>query len=223
MIPTRRSCGIELGEIILVTGGYINGATSDQVTGYSRSGDYYDLGYLTKSRDNHACTKYMNHQGNHVRQSIFYTHNLCHGHKIGGINDFPLCIKLLQLHVTLNRFSWLLEVSIPPTTIWPLQRYQLTKALPGMSWPQQRYPRQGLVLGRSQSTIEFLFLVFIFTTCDTHHDALYPRRLGASQHQQCRGVWSFEPNDDYLGEDGNQKTPPLSFSHKRWGFLLALG
>ena len=71
-IVTRRSCGVELEENFIVTGGYIEGATSGRVTAYSRTGDYQDLGQLAVDRDNHACTKYRDNQDNFVRQSILF-------------------------------------------------------------------------------------------------------------------------------------------------------
>merc|ERR1712062_357725 len=71
---TSYSCGIDLGEYFVVTGGYITQSPSlhprsasdvlSFVTQYSEAGFYKDLAPLNQRRFNHACTKFVDESGN---------------------------------------------------------------------------------------------------------------------------------------------------------------
>ena len=58
------SCGIDLGDYFVVTGGY-NGL--DKVAQYSETGFDKYLANLNEGRDRHACTKFVDQSGNTVR------------------------------------------------------------------------------------------------------------------------------------------------------------
>ena len=56
------SCGIDLGEFFIVTGGYDWRATRT-VSKYSKSGWVEDLHSLMETRSSHACSQYKDERG----------------------------------------------------------------------------------------------------------------------------------------------------------------
>ena len=59
----RTSCGIDLGEFFIVTGGIDWLTPTRTVSKYSKSGWVEDLHSLMKARSSHACSQYKDERG----------------------------------------------------------------------------------------------------------------------------------------------------------------
>ena len=62
----RYSCGIDLGDYFVVTGGEIAAVEVDTVTRYSETGFDKDLAPLKQGRRLHACSKFVDQNGRTV-------------------------------------------------------------------------------------------------------------------------------------------------------------
>ena len=66
-IVSSQSCGIELGEFFIITGGAgSRNIPINDVSKYSRAGWVLDLTELNTARRSHACSKYRDGAGHHV-------------------------------------------------------------------------------------------------------------------------------------------------------------